>query len=103
MSICNKLLAGVVAASVWAAAALGAMDDGIKVFVKGLVCAYCAQGLTRTVKKHPFVDELEVDVGKGVMVVKLKPGKTLSAKDFAALVADAGFVMDHVEYPMDDM
>ncbi|SVD93571.1 uncharacterized protein METZ01_LOCUS446425 [marine metagenome] len=71
--------------------------DEVRLRVKGLVCAFCAQGLRKKVSKLDFVDTkkprkgVTVDEKNGYMVVVLKSGKTPVWKDLFVAVEKAGF------------
>ncbi len=71
--------------------------DEARLRVKGLVCAFCAQGLRKKVSKLDFVDTkkpqkgVTVDEKNGFMMVALKPGKAPVWKDLFSAVEKAGF------------
>ena len=71
--------------------------DEVRLRVKGLVCAFCAQGLRKKVSKLDFVDTkkplkgVTVDEKNGYMVVALKAGTPPAWKDLFAAVEKAGY------------
>ena len=72
-------------------------SDEARLRVKGLVCAFCAQGLRKKVSKLDFVDTkkpfkgVTVDEKNGSMTVALKPGKAPMWKDLFSAVEKAGY------------
>ena len=71
--------------------------DELRLQVKGLVCAFCAQGIRKKVSKLDFVDAkkpqkgVTVDEKNGYMVVALKAGQAPVWKDLFAAVEKAGY------------
>ncbi len=71
--------------------------DEVRLQVKGLVCAFCAQGIRKKVSKLDFVDAkkpqkgVTVDEKNGYMVVALKAGQAPVWKDLFAAVEKAGY------------
>lgn len=63
----------------------------VHVNVKGMVCAFCAQGLTKAFKKLPEVDSVKVSLeGKFVHLV-LKKDKSLEDTKILETIKDAGY------------
>ena len=71
--------------------------DEVRLQVKGLVCAFCAQGIRKKVSKLDFVDAkkpqkgVTVDEKNGYMVVALKAGQAPVWKDLFVAVEKAGY------------
>lgn len=71
--------------------------DEARLRVKGLVCAFCAQGLRKKVSKLDFVDTkkpfkgVTVDEKNGFMMVALKSGKAPVWEDLFSAVERAGY------------
>jgi len=66
-------------------------DGLIRVMVRGMVCAFCAQGLDKIFKDEPSVAKVEVSLDLERMEIQLKPGGTLDDARIRKLVGDAGF------------
>lgn len=63
----------------------------VHVQVKGMVCAFCAQGLTKSFKKIPEVQDVTVSLeGKFVHLV-LKKDKSLEDTKILQTITDAGY------------
>lgn len=59
--------------------------------VKGMVCAFCAQGIEKNFNKQDQVKSTKVDLDKMEVTILLKPGKTLSENTLKSIVTSAGF------------
>ncbi len=72
-------------------------------YVKGLACPYCAYGLEKKLKKLPFVQEVEVQMDEGRVLVAFREGQRPEPETFAEQVAEvvkaAGFTLEKVAYP----
>ncbi|MDQ7040153.1 MAG: heavy-metal-associated domain-containing protein [Rhodothermus sp.] len=72
-------------------------------YVKGLACPYCAYGLEKKLKKLSMVQEIEVQMDEGRVLVAFREGRRPEPAAFEALVArvvkEAGFTLEKVEYP----
>ena len=63
----------------------------IKVGVKGMVCAFCAQGIEKKFKKYPEVSSIEVSLENNYVKLKFKDGKSLSKTTISEVLKDAGY------------
>jgi len=68
-----------IVASLLALASNAALADDYVIEVHGLVCSFCAQGVTRKVSKLPFIDRTQYT--KGVKVEIEDQKVTISVKD----------------------
>jgi mercuric ion binding protein len=68
----------------------------IKVQVNGMVCSFCAQGLTKKFGAHEAVEGIRVDLDHKLVELSLKEGKSLSDDTVKALIQDAGFNVEKV-------
>lgn len=46
--------------------------------VRGMVCGFCAQGITKKLETEPSVEKVDVSLEKKLVTVKLKEGKDLA-------------------------
>ncbi len=65
--------------------------EELKVGVKGMVCAFCAQGIEKKFSAQPEVDKVEVSLANKFVKLKFKDGKTLSKEKIAELLKDSGY------------
>ena len=59
--------------------------------VDGLACPYCAYGIEKKLNKIDGVEKIDVDLNKGLVVVDVAEGVTLSEEQMTQLFKDAGF------------
>jgi len=73
------LLAGVVRA------------DTIEMTVNGLVCAFCAQGIEKTLRKNPATEDVIVSLEHRLVAVATRPGNDIGDDVLRAALTDAGY------------
>jgi cation transport ATPase len=78
-----------------------ATDVSIKADVKGMVCAFCAQGIEARLKKNQASKEIYVNLKNRVVAVELKEGQTYSLEKFKADIEESGYTVAKVEYVSD--
>jgi copper chaperone CopZ len=65
--------------------------NSVKATVNGMVCAFCAQGIEKTISKMDATKAVFVDLKSKVVLVEAKEGKTLDEKAIGAAIVDAGY------------
>lgn len=81
-----------------AAAPLGLAEArSIRVEVNGLVCAFCADGITRALKKQPATDEVFVSLEHRLVAVGLKDGQDIADEVLKKTLVDAGYTVVGIE------
>ena len=65
--------------------------ESVKATVNGMVCAFCAQGIEKTLMKMPQTKAVFVDLKKKIVAVEAKDGQTLDGKKITAEIKDAGY------------
>lgn len=78
------------------AAAAHAVET-VNVKVKGLVCSFCAQGLSKAFKMEPGVDDVKVSLKDKLLSLKLKPGATQDDKAITKFVTDSGYNVESIQ------
>ena len=63
----------------------------IKVGVKGMVCAFCAQGIEKKFKAKKEVSKVEVSLENKFVKLIFKDGQTLSKEKISEILKDAGY------------
>lgn len=71
-----------------------ASAEEIKVGVKGMVCAFCAQGIEKNFKAQKEVEGIEVSLADKFVKIKFKEGQKLSQEKIAQLLKEAGYEAD---------
>ncbi|MFZ4125181.1 MAG: heavy-metal-associated domain-containing protein [Rickettsiales bacterium] len=75
----------------------GAYAGEIHAKVKGLVCAFCAQGVEHSFKEKASVDKVKVDLDAGLVTIITKEGQDISDADIKSTITDAGFDVTKIE------
>ncbi len=65
--------------------------ETVKATVNGMVCAFCAQGIEKTLLKMPETKAVFVDLKRKVVAVEAKDGQMLDSKKITAEIKDAGY------------
>ena len=63
----------------------------VQATVNGMVCAFCAQGIEKSLMKMPETKAVFVDLKKKIVAVEAKDGQTLDGKKISAEIKDAGY------------
>ena len=63
----------------------------VKATVNGMVCAFCAQGIEKSISKMDATKAVFVDLKSKVVLVEAKDGRTLDEKAIGAAIVDAGY------------
>ena len=74
-----------------------ACEDTINVKVSGLVCDFCARSLEKVFLKRGDVAGINVDLGKGSVVVAMKPGSTIDNTTLTKLITDSGYSVSAIQ------
>ena len=73
------------------------VDQIIVVRVEGMVCAFCAQGIDRSLSKVESVDGILINLKHSLVAVSEEKGFTVSDEDLKAIITDAGFSVVSLE------
>ncbi|MEK6627661.1 MAG: heavy metal-associated domain-containing protein [Bdellovibrionota bacterium] len=63
----------------------------LKVGIKGMVCAFCAQGIEKNFLKQPEVSNVEISLENKYVKLKFKEGKSLAKEKIALILKEAGY------------
>jgi copper chaperone CopZ len=75
------------------AAASNGIAATIEMTVNGLVCAFCAQGIEKKLKKFPATAEVVVSLEHRLVAVALKEGQDIPDADLRKALTDAGYTV----------
>jgi copper chaperone CopZ len=78
----------------------------IEMSVNGLVCAFCAQGIEKKLKKLPATSEVVVNLEHRLVAVLLKDGQDIPDADLRKALTDAGYTVKSIsrsETPISDV
>jgi mercuric ion binding protein len=65
--------------------------EELKVGVKGMVCAFCAQGIEKKFKAEPEVEKVQVSLENKYVLLNFKDGKRLTDEKIKQILKDAGY------------
>jgi copper chaperone CopZ len=69
----------------------------IEMTVNGLVCAFCAQGIEKKLKKFAATAEVVVNLEHRLVAVSLKGGQDIPDVDLRMALTDAGYTVKSIE------
>lgn len=73
-----------------------AAEKTVDVSVKGMVCAFCAQGIKKKLSAEEAVNKVDVSLEKHLVALNLKDGKDLSDEKITNILKDAGFTVEKI-------
>jgi copper chaperone CopZ len=68
----------------------------IEMTVNGLVCAFCAQGIEKKLRKFPATVEVVVNLEHRLVAVALKDGQDIPDADLRKALTDAGYTVKSI-------
>ena len=74
-------------------AAAPAFANTLRMEVNGLVCAFCANGITKAFTAKPEVADVHVSLEDRLVAVALKPGQDLAHAAVKKALEDAGYTV----------
>jgi len=90
-----KLLQVLSAVTFFAVSAISSAAT-IEMTVNGLVCAFCAQGIEKKLKKFPATAEVVVNLEHRLVAVALKDGLDIPDADLRKALTDAGYTVKSI-------
>lgn len=91
----KKLIQSAVALAVLVSACATAAT--IEMRVNGLVCAFCAQGIEKKLRKLPATADVVVSLEQRLVAVALKDGQDIPDSDLRKALTDAGYTVTGIE------
>lgn len=68
----------------------------IEMKVNGLVCAFCAQGIEKTLKQYPATDDVVVSLESRLVAVATKDGQDIPDAQLKKALTDAGYTVKSI-------
>jgi len=78
----------------------------IEMNVNGLVCAFCAQGIEKQLRKFPATADVVVSLEHRLVAVALKEGQDISDAELRRALTNAGYTVtkiDRTETPIAEL
>ncbi len=76
--------------------ATAAFAETIEVKVNGLVCAFCAQGIEKTLRAKPETDAVLVSLEAGLVALTLKADANLSDATLRTALTESGYTVTEI-------
>jgi copper chaperone CopZ len=68
----------------------------IEMKVNGLVCAFCAQGIEKTLKEYPATADVVVSLENRLVAVATKDGQDIPDAELRKALTDAGYTVKSI-------
>jgi copper chaperone CopZ len=79
------------------AASTSAQAATIEMKVNGLVCAFCAQGIEKQLRKFPATADVVVSLEQKLVAVALKDGQDIPDAELRRALTNAGYTVKSIE------
>lgn len=70
--------------------------DKVEVTVKGMVCSFCSQGITKKFKEQPAVKSVNVSLETHLVSLELNDNQKLDNEVIESVLKDAGYGVDKI-------
>ncbi len=72
------------------------MADTIEMKVNGLVCAFCAQGIEKTLREYPATADVVVSLENRLVAIATKDGQDIADSELKKALTDAGYTVKSI-------
>ena len=69
----------------------------IEMHVNGLVCAFCAQGIEKKLRKFPATADVVVSLEQRLVAVAVKAGQDISDTELRTALTNAGYTVTTIQ------
>jgi mercuric ion binding protein len=69
----------------------------IEMHVNGLVCAFCAQGIEKKLRKFPATADVVVSLEQHLVAVAVKDGQDIADSDLRKALTNAGYTVTTIQ------
>jgi copper chaperone CopZ len=80
-----------IATTILVLAAAAASAGTIEMKVNGLVCAFCAQGIEKTLRKNPATADVVVSLENKLVAVATRDGQDIPDAELTKALTDSGY------------
>lgn len=77
---------------------ISAQTTQIQVTVAGLSCPVCTYGLEKKLKTIDGIENIKIDLEKGLVTFNMKAGKKITEIEVKKRVIDAGYTFKEMKY-----
>ncbi len=71
--------------------------EKVKVEVQGMVCSFCAHGISAKLREHDAVEKFTVSLTRSTVTIEIKEGHSLEDKEITAIIEDSGFKVNEIK------
>lgn len=93
----NRVFGSLIALTLTAGASAWAKGQEITVAVNGMVCGFCAQGITKKFNAQEAVQETKVDLKDKLVKLRLKDGRELPDDVIKGVLTEAGYNVEKID------
>ncbi|MBL1215181.1 MAG: heavy-metal-associated domain-containing protein [Ignavibacteriae bacterium] len=79
-----------------------AQSNEVTVRVDGLSCPFCAYGLEKKLNDIKGVENINIDIEEGLIILKIVEGKIISEEELREKIRDAGFTPKEIVFTNKD-
>ena len=72
-------------------------EPDVIVYIKGMVCSFCAQGIKKSFLKEKMIKDVNVRLENGSVELKLKAFRKISSELISKIIQDAGYEVKKIE------
>lgn len=69
----------------------------IKISVKGMVCGFCAQGITKKFSAEPAVAKVDVSLEKKLVTIELKNNQDIPNMRIETILKESGYNVEKID------
>ncbi len=70
--------------------------EKVNITVKGMVCSFCSQGITKKFKEVPSVKDVKVDLDKHLVSLELQDNQKLEDESITKILTDSGYAVEKI-------
>lgn len=70
--------------------------EKINVTVKGMVCSFCSQGITKKFKEQPEVASVKVNLDDHLVTIETKDNLSLKDESITKILGDSGYTVEKI-------
>lgn len=78
------------------------LEGDIIIEVNGLACPYCAYGLEKNLKEIEGVENIEINIDEGIVLLAITEGKLVSETTIREKIKKAGFTSGSIKRKGDE-
>lgn len=77
--------------------AMAQVTKPVTVFINGMVCAFCAQGLVKSFKDHAGIQRVQTSLENKSLTLHIDERTPLNDQEITRIVKDAGYDVERID------